>query len=159
MTVFLSLYFKDIQLVVFFLYYAAPSVHETATEAELVFPLGAGLFLSSGFINRFTKRNRLLLLFYMSHTELYSNASLLFNTAPLSSYLNKRFWSICLFFKLYTYVVKIEKSGRIFFPSYSTLYIFVISLWFHWLHTGNLLEVDIISCLLSWTDPLLCYSE
>lgn len=41
--------FNAVKLVGFFFHYsAAPSTHETATEAEPVFPLGAGLFLSSG---------------------------------------------------------------------------------------------------------------
>lgn len=81
-----TFFFKPIKLIVFFHCCAAPSDHKTATKtatkAEPVFPLGAGLFLSSGFINRFTKSNTLLLLFLH---ELH------FITAPVSPYLEKGF--------------------------------------------------------------------
>lgn len=52
---------------------AASWEHETAAESELASPSGAGLFLSSQFINRFTKSNTLLLLFITSHTAMLAH--------------------------------------------------------------------------------------
>lgn len=52
---------------------AASWEHETAAEAEPASPSGAGLFLSSRFINRFTKSNTLLLLFITSHTAMLAH--------------------------------------------------------------------------------------